>query len=97
MKFQAYDVDFYMNGHDHCLEHISDTESPLQFLVSGAGSKAWRGDVNGLNREDVHFFHDGQGFMSVELTPTEAEIKYYDVFGTVRHRWNRSKLLHSAM
>ncbi|PHT28858.1 Purple acid phosphatase 17 [Capsicum baccatum] len=94
---RAYDVDFYMNGHDHCLEHISDTESPLQFLVSGAGSKAWRGDVNGLNREDVHFFHDGQGFMSVELTPTEAEIKYYDVFGTVRHRWNRSKLLHSSM
>ncbi|CAN4100599.1 unnamed protein product [Withania somnifera] len=93
----AYNVDFYMNGHDHCLEHISDTESPMQFLVSGAGSKAWRGDLKGSNREDVHFFHDGQGFMSVQLTPTEAEIKYYDVFGSLRHRWNRSKLLHSAI
>lgn len=26
MNFQAHDVDLYMNGHDHCLEHISDTE-----------------------------------------------------------------------
>ncbi|XP_016440164.1 purple acid phosphatase 17-like isoform X1 [Nicotiana tabacum] len=94
---RAYNVDFYMNGHDHCLEHISDTESPIQFLTSGAGSKAWRGDVKGLNRADVNFFHDGQGFMSVQLTPTEAEIKYYDVFGRVLHRWNRSKLLHSAI
>ncbi|KAJ4713576.1 Purple acid phosphatase [Melia azedarach] len=25
---RTYNVDFYMNGHDHCLEHISDTESP---------------------------------------------------------------------
>lgn len=77
---------------------VFDVCSPLQFLVSGAGSKAWRGDIKGINRDDVHFFHDGQGFMSVELTPTEAEIKYYDVFGRIRHRWSRSKnLLHSAM
>jgi len=25
IKFQANHVDFYVNGHDHCLEHISDT------------------------------------------------------------------------
>lgn len=26
IKFQANNIDFYMNGHDHCLEHISDTK-----------------------------------------------------------------------
>uniref|UniRef100_A0A5B7BPZ1 Purple acid phosphatase n=1 Tax=Davidia involucrata TaxID=16924 RepID=A0A5B7BPZ1_DAVIN len=89
---QAYNVDFYMNGHDHCLQHISDSESQIQFLTSGAGSKAWRGDIKGLNRGGLNFFYDGQGFMSVHLTQTDSEIVFFDVFGKLLHRWNVSKL-----
>lgn len=70
--------------------------SPIQFLTSGAGSKAWRGDVKELNR-DVKFFYDGQGFMSVQLSQTEAEIQFYDVFGNVLHRWSKSKLLYQSI
>ncbi|GMJ10832.1 purple acid phosphatase 17 [Hibiscus trionum] len=88
---KANDVDFYMNGHDHCLEHISDTESPIQFLTSGAGSKAWRGDVKQLNREGLKFFYDGQGFMSVKLTQYDAEIVFYNVYGKTLHTWNAKK------
>ncbi|XP_052174775.1 purple acid phosphatase 17-like [Diospyros lotus] len=94
---RANNVDFYMNGHDHCLEHISDTESPIQFLTSGAGSKAWRGDVKGLDRHGLKFFYDGQGFMSVQITRTESTIAFYDVFGRVLHRWHASKQLHSPI
>ncbi|XP_021909326.1 purple acid phosphatase 17-like [Carica papaya] len=94
---KAYDVDLYMNGHDHCLEHISDTESPIQFLTSGAGSKSWRGDMKETNREGVKLFYDGQGFMSAELTQSDAEIAFYDVMGTVLHRWRVSKQLHSSI
>nr|ABK92913.1 unknown [Populus trichocarpa] len=93
---KANNVDFYMNGHDHCLEHISDTESPIQFLTSGAGSKAWRGDIKEQNKDGLKFFYDGQGFMSVQLTQNEAEIAFYDVSGTVLHRWTTTKLLHSS-
>ncbi|KAF9587027.1 hypothetical protein IFM89_039713 [Coptis chinensis] len=60
----ANDVDFYINGHDHCLEHISSNDSPLQFLTSGGGSKAWRGDAQGGNGDGVHLFYDGPGFMT---------------------------------
>ncbi|EOY21481.1 hypothetical protein QUC31_007317 [Theobroma cacao] len=95
---KANNVDFYMNGHDHCLEHISDTDSRIQFLTSGAGSKAWRGDVKQLNREGLSFFYDGQGFMSVQLTQSDAEIVFYDVYGNILHRLNASKqFLHSSM
>ncbi|CAA0806858.1 Purple acid phosphatase 17 [Striga hermonthica] len=94
---RAYNVDFYMNGHDHCLEHISDSTSPIQFLTSGAGSKAWRGDVKSLNEETLKFFYDGQGFMSVQLTESEGEIVFYDVFGRVLHKWAKSKQLHLEM
>uniref|UniRef100_A0A2P2JLX6 Purple acid phosphatase n=2 Tax=Rhizophora mucronata TaxID=61149 RepID=A0A2P2JLX6_RHIMU len=91
---KANNVDFYMNGHDHCLEHISDTESPLQFLTSGAGSKAWRGDIKEANPETLKFFYDGQGFMSVQLTETETQINFFDVFGNVIHSWRTTKLLY---
>ncbi|GAA0148990.1 hypothetical protein Leryth_021571 [Lithospermum erythrorhizon] len=90
-------VDFYMNGHDHCLEQISDGKSTIQFLTSGAGSKAWRGDVKDLDDEGLKFFYDGQGFMSVQLRETEAEIAFYDVFGKVLHKWTSSSELHADM
>ncbi|EYU21855.1 hypothetical protein MIMGU_mgv1a0097861mg, partial [Erythranthe guttata] len=89
---QANKVDLYMNGHDHCLERISDQKSPIQFLTSGAGSKAWRGDVSTSNNAGVNFFYDGQGFMSVKLTQSDVEIVFYDVFGRLLHRWTMSKL-----
>ncbi|XAR49486.1 Acid phosphatase [Bertholletia excelsa] len=94
---RANNVDLYMNGHDHCLEHISDTESPIQFLTSGAGSKAWRGDIKGSNRPGLRFFYDGQGFMSVQLSRSESSIVFYDVSGKALHRWDLSKQLHQAI
>ncbi|KAL8478436.1 hypothetical protein ACS0TY_030361 [Phlomoides rotata] len=90
---QANNVDFYMNGHDHCLERISDDKSPIQFLTSGAGSKAWRGDVKNLNDVGLQFFYDGQGFMSVSIAKSDVEIVFYDVSGKVLHKWTRSKQL----
>ncbi|KAI8529393.1 hypothetical protein RHMOL_Rhmol12G0222000 [Rhododendron molle] len=73
--FQANNVDFYMSGHDHCLERISCHNSRIQFLTSGAGSKAWRGDEKLRNDCTVHFFYDGQGFMSVQLSSTNAQMR----------------------
>ncbi|XP_042480369.1 purple acid phosphatase 3-like [Macadamia integrifolia] len=94
---KANNVDLYINGHDHCLEHISSNDSPIQYLTSGAGSKAWRGDVKELNRDGVKFFYDGQGFMSVELTQTDANFVFYDVSGEVLHRFNLLKPLYADM
>ncbi|KAJ8771925.1 hypothetical protein K2173_027102 [Erythroxylum novogranatense] len=93
---QANNVDFYMNGHDHCLEHIADTQSPLQFLTSGAGSKAWRGDVKDRNRGGLKFYYDGQGFMSVQLNTNDTQIAFYDVLGNIIHTWHTTKALHQS-
>ncbi|GMH03935.1 hypothetical protein Nepgr_005774 [Nepenthes gracilis] len=94
---QDNNVDFYLNGHDHCLEHISDQSSDIQFFTSGAGSKAWRGDTKGLNRDNLKFFYDGQGFMSVQLWQDVLQILFYDVHGKVLHRWSTSKQPHLAI
>ncbi|KAI4352073.1 hypothetical protein L6164_006359 [Bauhinia variegata] len=95
---EANNVDMYINGHDHCLEHISSTTSQIQFLTSGGGSKAWKGDINKNNLDGVKFYYDGQGFMSMELEKSNAKIVYYDIFGQVLNELNLSKGLQiSAM
>ncbi|KAK8579563.1 hypothetical protein V6N13_142753 [Hibiscus sabdariffa] len=96
---KEYNVDAYMNGHDHCLEHISSIDESIQYLTSGGGSKAWRGDLK--PEEDINhtakFLYDGQGFMSVEMNEKEAMIVFYDVDGKVLHDWKISKQLYSAV
>lgn len=74
-----------------------DVCSDIQFLTSGAGSKAWRGDVKGTNKEGVKFFYDGQGFMSVELSQSRADIVFYDVDGQVLHSLNKVKQPYSSI
>lgn len=90
-------VDLYINGHDHCLEHISSPDTPIQFLTSGGGSKAWRGDVGWWNPKELELYYDGQGFMSMKITQTQVDIAFYDVFGNVLHKWTTSKHLYSTM
>ncbi|PON84080.1 Acid phosphatase, type [Trema orientale] len=97
---EAHDVDLYINGHDHSLEHIKSSDSAIQFLTSGAGSKAWRGDVKentGNNGATMKFFYDGQGFMSLQLNRADAEFVFYDVFGQVLHTWKVSKHAYASI
>ncbi|XP_037491656.1 purple acid phosphatase 8 [Jatropha curcas] len=94
---EEHNVDIYMNGHDHCLQHIARNDSKIQFLTSGGGSKAWRGDIREWNPEELKLYHDGQGFMSVQMTGTKANFVFYDVVGTVLHQFSLSKEDHSAM
>ncbi|KAL9248053.1 hypothetical protein vseg_021416 [Gypsophila vaccaria] len=84
-------VDLYINGHDHCLEHISSSDSPLQFLTSGGGSKAWKGDVAWWTPEELKLYYDGQGFMSIQLSSVQLDIVFYDIFGNVLHKWSKTK------
>ncbi|XP_038983033.1 purple acid phosphatase 4-like isoform X2 [Phoenix dactylifera] len=93
---KSNEVDLYINGHDHCLQHISSKDSPLQYLTSGGGSKAWRG-VFTPNADKLRFFYDGQGFMSLQLTKTNANVAFYDVFGRVLYKWSMDKQLDKEM
>ncbi|KAJ0235395.1 Purple acid phosphatase 4 [Hirschfeldia incana] len=94
---EANNVDLYVNGHDHCLQHITTSQSPIQFLTSGGGSKAWRGYYKWTTPEDMKFFYDGQGFMSINITRTEMNIVFYDVFGNILHKWDTSKMLYTNL
>ncbi|GMN38337.1 hypothetical protein TIFTF001_007575 [Ficus carica] len=64
-------------GHHAWNTLISSKTSAIQFLTSGAGSKAWRGDMKKIsNHAAMKFFYDGQGFMSLQLTREDAEFVF---------------------
>ncbi|CAH2045825.1 unnamed protein product [Thlaspi arvense] len=95
---EANEVDLYINGHDHCLEHISSINSGIQFMTSGGGSKAWKGDMNKWDPQELKFYYDGQGFMSVDITEAELRVVFYDGYGRVLHRWSTyEKRLYSEI
>ncbi|EPS73873.1 hypothetical protein M569_00882 [Genlisea aurea] len=93
------DVDFYINGHDHNLQRIKDRESKVEFVTSGGGSKAWRGDIKDVDvaEEEVKFLYDGQGFLSLEITRNDVVFVFYDVDGVPLHKWTAaSKSMHGG-
>ncbi|KAL4575627.1 hypothetical protein LXL04_022477 [Taraxacum kok-saghyz] len=92
---EANEVDLYINGHDHCLQHISSENSQLQFLTSGGGSKAWRGEFNEWDPNQMKFYYDGQGFMTLRVTEDEMSVAFFDVFGDILHQWSTSKYTHT--
>ncbi|CAN6307345.1 unnamed protein product [Urochloa humidicola] len=89
-------ADFYINGHDHCLEHISNRDSTIQYITSGGGSKAWRG-VFHPNKDKLQFLYDGQGFMSLQLNQEQAHFIFYDVSGNILYQWSTSKTSHPQL
>lgn len=71
--------------------------SGIEFLTSGGGSKAWRGDVKWWNPQEMKFYYDGQGFMSVQITETQIDVIFYDIFGNVLHKWSTTEILDSSV
>lgn len=65
----------------------------MQFLTSGGGSKAWENIIHyGMHNESMmHFYHDGQGFLSIEIAHDKAKIAFYDVSGRPLHRLKLEK------
>jgi tartrate-resistant acid phosphatase type 5 len=59
-------------------------------VTSGGGSKAWAGKFK-TTSDKQEFLYDGQGFMSMQLSTTDAQLAFYDVAGTVLHGWAINK------
>ncbi|KAG4999378.1 hypothetical protein AAZX31_08G054800 [Glycine max] len=81
-------------------EHTTNLKLPLsqiQFLTSGGGSKAWKGDMDKDKTDGIKFYYDGQGFMSAELEETNVKVVYYDILGKVLHVVNLPKGLGTSV
>jgi len=67
---EFYAVDAYLCGHDHTLQHLQDTPTGTQYLVSGNG--AWRGTIKPI-KQSIFGVVD-PGFMTHRITADDQLI-----------------------
>ena len=75
---------------------LSFSCSPLQFLTSGGGSKAWKGIIRPWDPKEMKLYYDGQGFMSLQITQSEVEVVFYDIDSNVLHKWSLTKPVYAS-
>lgn len=88
---EEYEVDLYINGHDHSLQHIKRVDSSVHLFTSGGGSKAYSGLRPCTDADGIQFAYDGQGFLAVSMKPDAISLTFYDVFGDAIYNYILTK------
>jgi tartrate-resistant acid phosphatase type 5 len=86
--FVKYNVDFYVCGHDHDLQHLQIPNWFTSFVLVGGGgqdTKLMRHDDRGPMSRLSH------GFGHFEFTPQTATVRYINDTGKTLHQFTRDK------
>ncbi len=76
------EVDFYLAGHDHSRQWLSDTCEGTQFIVSGAGSKT----SELLGSQPVQFEDvASEGFQWFEVRGNTLTVQFWNADGVLEH------------
>ena len=78
-------VSFYINGHEHDLQDISDPEpgSDLRYITSGAGSKTRM--ESGMGHNKKNYFSMSPGFVAIALSDKAARVQFWLWDSTLAH------------
>jgi tartrate-resistant acid phosphatase type 5 len=95
---EQYDVDLFLSGHEHNLEHLTNTaDSTIDYVISGGGGRSlYRySAVNEafLNSIGINLDYFGYvyGFVAFDFTPTTYTADFVDDAGTIVYSYSRSK------
>jgi hypothetical protein len=87
--FKKYNVDFYIAGHDHDLQHLEIPGWPFSFVQCGGGGQGYtdmRRDSRGPFSRKLY------GFAHLQIKGDTAEVKYVSAKdGAVVHDFTRDK------
>mmetsp|Transcript_15179 Transcript_15179/g.22779 ORF Transcript_15179/g.22779 Transcript_15179/m.22779 type:complete len:396 (+) Transcript_15179:57-1244(+) len=80
-------VDIYFCGHDHVLEHLVDDQTPLHFVISGAGAKTgYFQEFQAIaSPADTIFTTLNNGFTAHVATKDQFSTKFINSNGTILH------------
>jgi hypothetical protein len=86
--FDKHDLDLYICGHDHDLQHLEIPGYDTSFLLVGGGgasTRPMRVDSRGP------FSRALQGFADLNFTPERVTVRYIGVDGSVLHAFERTR------
>ena len=83
--FKKYNVDFYLAGHDHDLQHLEIADYATSFVMCGGG---------GANTREVNNSHGGwarqmTGFVHIGFDLKKASVRYISDTGLTVHQFEK--------
>lgn len=84
--FEAANVDFYLCGHDHHLEHIRRDGDNIDYLISGGGGVSTRSVSQGSTSRFAAQLH---GFLSMTFGENSADVHFISHDGVVVHSFSK--------
>ena len=85
--FEKHDVDLYICGHEHDLQHLEMPDRRTSFMLVGGGGAATRPmrvDTRGPFSRSLH------GFADLHFTPDRVTVRYVAVDGSVVHAFEKT-------
>jgi len=94
---RRHNVDFYLTGHDHNLQHwrTKGDFADVEHIVTGAGGKnAYSRNEEHVARNEamgmeLHYFTDHYGFSYFSISNTEIEVKFVGADGATIYQYTR--------
>jgi len=85
--FDAYNVDFYICGHDHDFEHARESNRGTDYIVTGTG-----GTVRPVGYDDKTIFSlSALGFTYISLTSDKAKLYFITADNKIGYSYVRNK------
>jgi tartrate-resistant acid phosphatase type 5 len=86
--FKKYNLDIYLCGHDHDLQHLEVDGWHTSFVLVGGGGKKL-----GVMRRDNRgpFSRSMLGFGNLVFTPDKVTVSFYDKDGNVVHSFEKAR------
>jgi len=99
----AQNVDFYLAGHDHNIQHWSTRGNPSapDHIVTGAGGQSAYGQSDSHVAEnealgmELDFFTKHYGFAFFSVSKTEIKVSFVDGEGSVLYEYTRNNKVHA--
>jgi tartrate-resistant acid phosphatase type 5 len=85
--FRKYHVDFYLAGHDHCLEYLEIPGWSTSFIVSGAGGQS----VYPIEGHRAKFARSTHGFVRLEISTGTAHVSFVDEKGKTLYTFQKNR------
>ena len=85
--FRKYHVDFYLAGHDHCLEYLEIPGWSTSFVVSGAGGQS----LYPIEGHRAKFARSIHGFVKLEFSTGTARVSFVDEQGKTLYTFQKNR------
>jgi hypothetical protein len=87
LLFEKSNVDFYLCGHEHNLQHLEIPGSSVSYVIAGGGGA----HAAPLMRDNRGFSREAFGFADFELTPDSATVRIIGTDDKPMHVFERTK------